>query len=225
MTGTFELPLGFAGGLRDGVTGLVRFGLRDYDPAAGRFVAKDPSFFSGSPENLYNYAGNNPITHARPVRPRLHRLVDVRDVRRRLPVLPRQQVGLGRRLVGLRRGRRRRRRRRRTSTSSATRQDTGGSVFAEVTGKAGWVGGTIGAELDLGCMNAKAGAKVMVGPVTIGADTGGGVVRRRRPERPADAGRPPRGQDRRQGLQEVLSCGHAVPTVGWRWAPRHSPRR
>ena len=46
-------------------------------------------------------------------------------------------------------------------------------MFAEVTGKAFWVGGTIGAELDLDCMQAKAGAKVMAGPLTIGADTTG----------------------------------------------------
>ena len=97
--GAFELPIGYAGGLRDATTGLVRFGLRDYDPAAGRFVARDPSFFGGSPENLYGYVGNNPITQKRPDRARVHRLVDVRDGRRRLPVLPRQQVGLDGRLV------------------------------------------------------------------------------------------------------------------------------
>jgi hypothetical protein len=54
-------------------------------------------------------------------------------------------------------------------------QNSSRKVFAEITGKAFWVGGTIGAELDLGCMQATAGAKVMAGPVTIGADTGGGV--------------------------------------------------
>ena len=40
----------------------MRFGLRDYDPAAGRFTAKDPSFFEGSPGNLYGYAGSDPIS-------------------------------------------------------------------------------------------------------------------------------------------------------------------
>ena len=58
----FWLPIGFAGGLSDPDTGLVRFGLRDYDPAAGRFTAKDPSFFEGSPGNLYGYAGSDPIS-------------------------------------------------------------------------------------------------------------------------------------------------------------------
>ncbi len=142
--------------------GFVRFGLRDYDPAAGRFTASDPTFFRGSAENLYNYAGNNPITQKDPSGLALRRLVDVRDVRRRLPVLPRQQARLGRRLVGLRRGRPRRRRRRSTSTSSAARRTPARAAFAEVTGKLGMVGGTVGGELDLGCMNAKAGAKVDV---------------------------------------------------------------
>jgi RHS repeat-associated protein len=57
----FELPIGFAGGLADPVTGLVRFGLRDYDPASGRFTSRDPSFMSGSPANLYAYAGSDPV--------------------------------------------------------------------------------------------------------------------------------------------------------------------
>ena len=36
------IPVGFAGGLADPDTGLVRFGYRDYDPQVGRFTAKDP---------------------------------------------------------------------------------------------------------------------------------------------------------------------------------------
>jgi RHS repeat-associated protein len=58
---SFYLPIGFAGGLDDGATGLVRFGLRDYDPAAGRWVARDPVLFEGAQANLYVYVGNNPI--------------------------------------------------------------------------------------------------------------------------------------------------------------------
>jgi len=34
-------PFGFAGGLHDRDTGLVRFGARDYDPETGRWTAKD----------------------------------------------------------------------------------------------------------------------------------------------------------------------------------------
>ena len=35
-------PFGFGGGLYDPDTGLVRFGVRDYNPATGRWLAKDP---------------------------------------------------------------------------------------------------------------------------------------------------------------------------------------
>jgi uncharacterized protein RhaS with RHS repeats len=34
----FEIPFGFAGGLHDRDTGLVRFGYRDYDPGGGRWT-------------------------------------------------------------------------------------------------------------------------------------------------------------------------------------------
>jgi RHS repeat-associated protein len=46
-------PFGFAGGLYDADTGLVRFGARDYDPETGRWTAKDPiAFAGGGPEPL-----------------------------------------------------------------------------------------------------------------------------------------------------------------------------
>jgi len=57
---SFTVPFGFAGGLHDRDTGLVRFGARDYDPAIGRWTAKDPIDFSGG-INLYAYVGNNPV--------------------------------------------------------------------------------------------------------------------------------------------------------------------
>ncbi len=41
----FEIPFGFAGGLHDRDTGLVRFGYRDYDPGVGRWAVKDPVGF------------------------------------------------------------------------------------------------------------------------------------------------------------------------------------
>jgi RHS repeat-associated protein len=54
-------PFGFAAGLYDQHTGLVRFGARDYDAQVGRWTAKDPLFFKGGSSNLYDYVLNNPV--------------------------------------------------------------------------------------------------------------------------------------------------------------------
>jgi RHS repeat-associated protein len=42
-------------------TGLVRFGFRDYDPAIGKWTAKDPIGFAGGDVNLFGYVENNPV--------------------------------------------------------------------------------------------------------------------------------------------------------------------
>lgn len=54
-------PFGFAGGLYDSDTGLVRFGFRDYDPNTGRWLAKDPILFAGGQANLFLYCYGDPI--------------------------------------------------------------------------------------------------------------------------------------------------------------------
>ena len=54
-------PFGFAGGLWDRDSGLVRFGARNYDPGTGRWTGKDPIGFEGGDINLYGYVVNNPI--------------------------------------------------------------------------------------------------------------------------------------------------------------------
>ncbi len=54
------IPFGFAGGLYDKDTGLLRFGARDYDPEIGRWVSKDPWRFRGG-FNLYVYSWNDPV--------------------------------------------------------------------------------------------------------------------------------------------------------------------
>ena len=54
-------PFGFAGGLLDPDTALVRFGSRDYDPQTGHFLTPDPRLFDGGDANLYRYAFADPI--------------------------------------------------------------------------------------------------------------------------------------------------------------------
>ena len=54
-------PFGFAGGLFDIHTKLVRLGQRDYDADIGRWIVKDPIRFDGDGTNLYAYVSNDPI--------------------------------------------------------------------------------------------------------------------------------------------------------------------
>ena len=58
-SGSLEQPFGYAGGLEDPLTGLVRFGARDYDPEIGRWTAKDPILTDGG-VNLYEYGASAP---------------------------------------------------------------------------------------------------------------------------------------------------------------------
>ena len=57
----FVVPFGFAGGLHDRDTDLVRFGYRDYDSDIGRWTAKDPIGFGASDTDLYGYCWNDPV--------------------------------------------------------------------------------------------------------------------------------------------------------------------
>jgi RHS repeat-associated protein len=59
-------PFAFAGGIYDDQTKLTRFGVRDYDAEIGRWTAKDPVGFLGGQENLFVYAGNDPINSIDP---------------------------------------------------------------------------------------------------------------------------------------------------------------
>jgi RHS repeat-associated protein len=52
-------PFGFAGGLYDVDTRLVRFGVRDYDAETGRWTSKDALL--SAEDNLYAYAANDPV--------------------------------------------------------------------------------------------------------------------------------------------------------------------
>jgi RHS repeat-associated protein len=59
-------PFGFAGGLYDQDTKLVRFGARDYNPNIGRWTAKDPWLFNSGDTVLYGYAFTDPVNLADP---------------------------------------------------------------------------------------------------------------------------------------------------------------
>ncbi|MBJ7470981.1 MAG: hypothetical protein JHD16_06740 [Solirubrobacteraceae bacterium] len=167
----FSLPIGFAGGLQDPLTGLVRFGLRDYEPASGRFVFRDPSLFSGSPDNLFAYAGSNPIQNRDPsglvcasfgafggAGGGIQFCRDNAVEKANWSMCAELGVGVG---GGV------------EIDAMAGAQDTGGAIVAELTGKAGIIGGTIGGEMSLDCFNVKGGAKVQAGPVKASVDTSG----------------------------------------------------
>jgi RHS repeat-associated protein len=59
-------PFGFAGGLYDHQTKLVRFGARDYDAEVGRWTGKDPIRFDGGATNLYGYVAGDPVNYRDP---------------------------------------------------------------------------------------------------------------------------------------------------------------
>lgn len=61
-----NVMFGFAGGLHDPDTGLVRFGYRDYNPDTGRWTAKDPILFAGGDTDLYGYVTNDPVNYTDP---------------------------------------------------------------------------------------------------------------------------------------------------------------
>ncbi len=60
-------PFGFAGGLYDRDTKLIRFGARDYDAETGRWTAKDPIGFGGGDANVFAYVGGNPVSYTDPL--------------------------------------------------------------------------------------------------------------------------------------------------------------
>jgi RHS repeat-associated protein len=59
-------PFGFAGGLYDRDTQLLRFGARDYSADSGRWNSKDPIRWHGGQENLYAYVASDPINRIDP---------------------------------------------------------------------------------------------------------------------------------------------------------------
>jgi RHS repeat-associated protein len=56
-------PFGYAGGLYETQTTLIRFGERDYNAPEARWTGKDPIGFSSGDTQLYQYCGNDPVNH------------------------------------------------------------------------------------------------------------------------------------------------------------------
>jgi RHS repeat-associated protein len=79
---TIDLPIGFAGGIPDDATGLVRFGFRDYELGTGRWTAKDPIFFKSGQFNLFLYPGNDPVNLKDPSG------LQYTDVNMTVPIIP-----------------------------------------------------------------------------------------------------------------------------------------
>jgi RHS repeat-associated protein len=63
---SFAFPIGFAGGVVDEASALVHFGVRDYEPASGRWTTPDPFLFDGRQLNLYAYVSNAPTQRRDP---------------------------------------------------------------------------------------------------------------------------------------------------------------
>jgi RHS repeat-associated protein len=62
-----DLPLSFAGGVRETATAHLYFSFRDYDPEIGRWTSRDPSLYSGEQPNLYQYVLNDPVNFIDPL--------------------------------------------------------------------------------------------------------------------------------------------------------------
>ncbi|MEQ9080749.1 MAG: RHS repeat-associated core domain-containing protein [Sandaracinaceae bacterium] len=85
-------PFGFAGGLYDPDTGLVRFGARDYDPDVGQWTARDPIGLAGGDTNLYAYVGNDPVNAIDPTGLYVESAIDVASIGYDLYALARDNV-------------------------------------------------------------------------------------------------------------------------------------
>jgi RHS repeat-associated protein len=77
---SFDMPFGFAGGLYDPDTSLIRFGFREYSPEIGRWTAKDPIFFLGGMD-LYGYCLNDPVNWVDPAGLRIQIMGDLEQKR------------------------------------------------------------------------------------------------------------------------------------------------
>lgn len=87
LNGTIE-NWGLAGGFWDQDLGLVRFGVRHYDPSSGLFVTPDSYFIENAAEcvrsplecNLYGYGRNNPLKYTDPTGNIAETVLDVASI-------------------------------------------------------------------------------------------------------------------------------------------------
>lgn len=54
-------PFGFAGGLTDPISGVVRLGRRTYEPFIGRYLSRHPDGYQGGSANLYSFMHGDPV--------------------------------------------------------------------------------------------------------------------------------------------------------------------
>ncbi len=163
----FDLPIGYAGGIPDELTNLVRFGLRDYEPSAGRWTARDPGLHGASATNLYSYVDGDPIAQRDPTG------LDAVTVgfsyyaaagggakvsygytngEFNMSVCGEFGVGAG---GGI------------SAEFSANVPKTGASAFVEASAKFGLAKGSAGLDLSLDCFEVSSKAGVGVGPLSI----------------------------------------------------------
>jgi len=67
-TGTWPDTNGYLGDPVNAATGLTTIGIRQYNPAIGRFLTPDPVLETGDPSQMggYAYSGDNPVTQSDP---------------------------------------------------------------------------------------------------------------------------------------------------------------
>ena len=195
----FFLPFGFAGGLADPVTGLVRFGLRDYEPGDRALDGARPDPVRGRPGQPVPLRRRRPGRPARPDRPAVRRRLGLRRLRRR-----RAAVHHRRGRVAVRRGRLRLRHRRRRR-AGRPRGERARRSIAEATAKLGPLGrrGRAPSWTRSGCLSGDADDQDAARRHLAGRLQAAGPRRRRR------------------GRRRATSCSRAA---GRRCRPRSPPR-
>ncbi|MDR0608585.1 MAG: toxin C-terminal domain-containing protein [Planctomycetaceae bacterium] len=70
----------FTGQTYDTRTGIMHYRRRDYDPAMGRFINRDPIDYDAEDVNLYRYVNNSPIIHQDPMGEVVETIWDIANI-------------------------------------------------------------------------------------------------------------------------------------------------